>query len=127
MLKSFPIVLLVLYGIILALGQLFFKLSASKIDHLNLVPSVFLGRLMLQPYFILACLLYGTCTLLWVFILSQVSLTVAYPFAISASILTTSFIGVLVFKEHIDVFTGAAYALIICALVLLSKGVMSNV
>mgnify|MGYP001249592838 CR=1 FL=1 len=123
MLKAAPIFLLLAYGVVLAVGQLFFKISSRKIDHIDLFSSDFIGKLVTQPYFLLACFVYGLCTLVWVGILARINLSIAYPFAISTSILTTSLMGLFVFREQIGWQTVIAYALIGCALVLLSKDI----
>jgi len=62
----------------LAAGQLLFKLSARTLQAAT-GPADLL-RLLTEPAFLLALVVYGGTTLLWVWILRKVPLTVAYPF-----------------------------------------------
>lgn len=70
-----PFIALIVFTVTLAVGQLLFKLVAVRADW---------GRpfetLALDPVLWAALVFYGGATVLWVWILKQVPLTVAYPF-----------------------------------------------
>jgi drug/metabolite transporter (DMT)-like permease len=62
----------------LAVGQILFKLSARAVAGAQGVADLL--RLLQHPWFILALAVYGAATLLWVWLLREIPLTVAYPF-----------------------------------------------
>ena len=127
MFKIMPFLYLLSYGIVLAFGQVLFKMSSNQVDNIDLFSLASISKLITQPCFILACSVYGLSTLAWVGILARVNLVIAYPFVISTSLLATSLIGVFAFGEEVNSYTFISYALIICALVTLSKGIIGNV
>src|SRR5882762_11586106 len=62
----------------IAAGQLLFQKSASDSPPLSTLAGM--TSLITNPVFILALIVYGVATLLWVAILQQVPLSRAYPF-----------------------------------------------
>ncbi|MFQ5509086.1 MAG: EamA family transporter [Leptospirillia bacterium] len=62
----------------LAVGQLCFKLSAHALTDATGAASML--RLVYNPWFLGALATYGGATLLWIWILREVSLSKAYPF-----------------------------------------------
>jgi drug/metabolite transporter (DMT)-like permease len=71
--------LLIGYPLLLAAGQILFKRTATRLVGLPL-PEQFLA-LLVQPAFYSACLLYAVATVLWVWLLTLIPLSAAYPFA----------------------------------------------
>lgn len=70
---------LVLFGVLLAVGQILFKLAGRDA---NLVRSwMDLGGLFTTPWMWMALAVYGCATVLWVLLLQRVPLSRAYPFA----------------------------------------------
>ncbi len=63
---------------ILSIGNLLFKLSAKALSGSSLSGGVLLA--LQQPAFYAAIVLYGASTFLWVWILSRMPLSSAYPF-----------------------------------------------
>jgi len=63
---------------ILAAGQLLFRKAALSTPPLSTVDGLL--RLIRNPVFLFALLLYGAATLLWVSVLQRVPLSRAYPF-----------------------------------------------
>ena len=60
----------------LSVGQVLFKLAASHMqEHHSLVQGF-----ILNPYMVAAAVVYGGATIVWVSLLRQVPLQVAYPF-----------------------------------------------
>jgi drug/metabolite transporter (DMT)-like permease len=73
------------FALILAVGQLLFKLTAERSPKIERL--VDLRHLFADPMLWLALLLYGLATLLWVYPLQRVALSHAYPFAALAFVL----------------------------------------
>lgn len=72
------IILLVLFSIIIAIGQLLFKKTSQHLSgDFNLQMLV---DLLTNLWFITAVFFYGAATLLWVYILKDTPLSFAYPF-----------------------------------------------
>ncbi|MGR6467076.1 transporter [Rhizobium sp. PAMB 3182] len=77
---SFPIMIwagLIGTPLLIAIGQVLFKLVSSTTAGMNVAG---LAALMLNPTFIAALALYGAGTVVWIFVLKQVPLTLAYSF-----------------------------------------------
>ena len=65
-----------IFGI--SVGQILFKTASGSSASSGILGMV--AELMLNGYFLLALALYGSMTVLWVWILKSAPLTVAYPF-----------------------------------------------
>jgi drug/metabolite transporter (DMT)-like permease len=78
-LKISQIVGLSSFSLILATGQLLFKAVALKTPQISKIGH--LSSLLYNSLFWLAILLYGFATILWIYLLQQVPLSRAYPFA----------------------------------------------
>ena len=95
---------LALYGVLLAIGQLMFKLASLNKPDTSMIASNFMNKILFvcfNPYFVGAIVLYAVSTFLWVSILSTYEVSSAYPFAIAISILFTTFFGISLFSETI--------------------------
>ncbi|MBL8576852.1 MAG: transporter [Mesorhizobium sp.] len=68
---------LVLTPLLISAGQILFKLTSARAGALS--ASGLLSTLM-DPYLIVALAIYGLGTIVWVYVLKAVPLTVAYPF-----------------------------------------------
>lgn len=87
------------FAVLLAVGQFLFKRSALALTDLGLSDSLLaLARL---PAFYAALILYGGSTVLWVWILTRVPLSLAYPFVAVVMILVP-FIGWYCFEESLS-------------------------
>jgi drug/metabolite transporter (DMT)-like permease len=64
--------------LLLAAGQILFKRTATPLVGLPM-PEQLLA-LLVQPSFYTACLLYAAATVLWVWLLTHIPLSAAYPF-----------------------------------------------
>ena len=62
----------------LAVGQLLFKSTAIRVGGLPFAAMV--SKIAFVPSFYAACLLYAAATMLWVWILTKLPLSTAYPF-----------------------------------------------
>ena len=72
------IALLIGYPLLLAVGQLLFKRTATRLVGLPMPEQLL--TLLVQPSFYAACLLYAAATVLWVWLLTYIPLSAAYPF-----------------------------------------------
>jgi drug/metabolite transporter (DMT)-like permease len=61
-------------------------MAANRQPHPHVVD--FVGSLLKDPVFYLALSIYGFATLTWVYVLSTVALSLAYPFLASAFLMT---------------------------------------
>lgn len=94
------VVFLLLTVFALSVGQVLFKLAALQMhDGQGLVQ-----RFLFNPYMVAACFVYGCATLVWVSLLRQVPLHLAYPF-VAVAFLFVPLIGYGVLKEPIRAST----------------------
>lgn len=114
------VVILFVYSLGMSVGQMLFKLAAdqTKLEH----SSTFLQALLTSRYFYGAVLLYGVLSLVWVWILTRVPLSQAYPFIVLAFVFTPA-LGVLLFGESLNASYLVSLALILGGLgLLVAKG-----
>lgn len=99
---------LLFFVILLAIGQFLFKLSAVSLAGQDLRASV--ATLLTSPSFYAALVLYGGSTLLWVWILTRVPLSLAYPCVAVAMIIVPA-MGWYFFGERLSgaYWIGAAF------------------
>lgn len=76
-------VLCLVFSSCLGAGQLLFKLAANDIN--ANFPSMGLLSVV-SPYAIGAVALYGATTILWVYILTRLPLSIAYPFSLAGAV-----------------------------------------
>ncbi len=107
--------ILVIFVLLLSLGQLLFKQVGLLLTGRPLVPAFVM--LMHQPTFYAALVLYGGATLLWVWILSRITLMQAYPW-IALGTIIVPLIGLFVFGEKVGAFYWPGVALIVCGFLL---------
>lgn len=89
--------------VLLSIGQVLFKLASSEIDFFNLT-SFF------KIKFFLALFIYFIATLCWLFVLKDVPLKTAYPFASLAFFLVPIFSYYFIGEEvNLYTFIGAAF------------------
>ena len=113
------IVALVAYSAGMAGGQILFKLAAIRSGTGRPLGERFLD---LSPngYFLAALLLYGTLSVLWVWVLTITPLSRAYPF-VALAFVVTPLAGGFLFGEPISVRLFAGIALILCGLFLVTS------
>ncbi len=98
------------FAVLLAAGQILFKLSASTLPPLASVNGMV--ALATNFWFWTALTLYGTATLLWIIILQQVPLSLAYPF-MALGFVFVPVASYILFKEPLNLFYGLGVLLII--------------
>lgn len=99
--------LIILTVIALSVGQILFKIAAGSIDF------TFIGFLkcLLNIKLIIALIVYGLATIMWLYVLRTTPLRVAYPF-ISLAFLVVPILAHLLLKESISWSTFAGAILI---------------
>lgn len=117
-LTPFNIGLLTGFALLLAAGQFMFKFAAQNSPNLSSLQG-FIG-LALSPWLWIALTLYGAATVLWIFILQRIPLSLAYPFSALGFIIVP--LGAwLVFHEPLTLRYGLGMALILGGLIVLSR------
>lgn len=90
---------LAVFTTVLAVGQLLFKKAGLSIRGLDLAEGLLsLARL---PAFYAAIALYALSTLLWVWLLSRVTLMQAYPW-VAAGVIIVPLLSAMVFGERVN-------------------------
>jgi len=115
MLRPMQIVSLVLYAAGMSFGQVLFKASALRVKEDG---SIF--ALLWSPHFISAIILYVILTVVWVYILTGIQLSVAYPF-VALSFVFTPLVAYLVFGDTVSGSYIIGVALIIVGLIVLVR------
>jgi len=91
-------VVLAVFAVLLVTGQIFFKYAALTLKNKPVGDVV--STLASTPTFYVAITIYGAATLLWVWVLSRVPLSQAYPWVALATAAVPA-IAVLVFHERL--------------------------
>lgn len=107
------ILLLLGYALAMAGGQLIFKLAANRATSDGSLTDRLFG--LINPYFVLAVLLYAVLSVLWVWILTFTPLSRAYPF-VALAFAITPVLGVLIFAEPLSTKLLIGIGLILCGL-----------
>jgi drug/metabolite transporter (DMT)-like permease len=110
------VLLLIVYSFGLSLGQMLFKISAERVKDES--GARFVVSLFGSAHFLFACVVYFGLTLVWVWLLTRVPLSRAYPFVVLAFVFTPV-LASLVFGEPITRWYVIGLALIIVGLTVL--------
>jgi drug/metabolite transporter (DMT)-like permease len=110
------VVLLVVYAFGLSLGQMLFKISADRAK--EEAGTRFVVSLFGSGHFLLACFVYGALTVMWVWLLTRVPLSRAYPFVVLAFVFTPV-LAALAFGEPITRWYVVGLGLIVLGLTVL--------
>jgi drug/metabolite transporter (DMT)-like permease len=100
-----------LFAVLLATGQVLFRLSAGKLVADTRLPDLVVN-LFRQPIFWGACLIYGLTTVLWVWLLTKVPLSLAYPF-VTLALVIVPIISWMYFSEPLSVYYWVGMTMII--------------
>lgn len=117
---SLPNIILMLVCVIgISAGQILFKLASPDIPR-TLQAELWISFL-LNKYLVLALLIYGISTFLWIFALKNIALTIAYPFMALAFIIVplTSH---LILGEELRLNTIFGACIIIAGLIVSTRG-----
>ncbi len=99
MTKPLDYLLLLLMPALLSAGQFLFKRAANAVDAGSL--SGFVLSLLRNPHFWIALFVYGAATLLWMLVLSRVSLSRAMPF-VALTFVIVPLAGAAFFDERLN-------------------------
>lgn len=113
LLPATQIIQLCCFAALLACGQMLFKVTATSAPPLGSLPGLL--SLFTNIWFWLALVLYGLATLLWIFILQQVPLSLAYPF-VALGFIIVPMASWFFFKEPLSLSYAAGVVLIIAGL-----------
>ena len=114
---AWNVVLLAAYALGMSAGQILFKLAADRVNTTT-GSRLFILGLVGNVYFVAAVLLYGLMTVLWVWILTRVPLTKAYPFVVLAFVFTPA-LAAFLFGERFGSWYVVSILLIVSGLGLL--------
>src|SRR4051812_27998337 len=103
------------FALLLAVGQILFKRAAESGPPLRGVAE-FIG-LAANPYVWAALTVYGGATIYWIYLLQQVPLTRAYPFAALSFVLVPCFAW-LIFGDTVTLRYAGGVALIVAGVYL---------
>lgn len=113
------IVLAILQSLLLVLGQVVLKFALSK-----MLPfawsRAFFTSVFLNWQFALSGLLFGSCSILWMYIIKHYPLSVAYPM-ISLSYAFGMLASIFFFHEEVNTTKWCGVALIMVGCVLIAK------
>lgn len=111
---------ILLFIIMMACGQLLFKAASLSLRPADSPMGGALAAIS-EWKFLLALVLYGAATFLWMKILKQMPLSTAYPLAMGSTIAITYIAGMIIYRETFSIFKAIGTTLIVIAIFLISK------
>jgi multidrug transporter EmrE-like cation transporter len=106
--------------VMMTTGQLLFKATSSSMPESS-YQLMGAWKILLDWRFMLAIVLYGTATLLWLRILKDVPLSTAYPLVMGTTITATTILSIILFRENLSAAKLIGTGLVVVAVALLSK------
>ncbi len=116
--RTLDIFILFGYACGMSLGQVLFKVSADRATAGN-ADGTFWLTLFKTPVFYLSLLTYAALTLMWIWILSRIELSKAYPF-VALAFVTTPLMAMFFFRESLNPWYFISLAMILGGLALLT-------
>lgn len=113
------IAILLTYSVALAGGQVLFKLAALRFTPAARWSDNLLA-LALNPYLVAAVLLYALLSAVWVWVLTFVPLSIAYPFVALTFVLTVAS-GAILFGEAVTLRLLIGGAMVIAGLIVITR------
>ncbi len=110
---------LLAFTFLLAAGQMLFKKAGLELRGNSLGAGVM--RVLAEPALYAALALYGFATLLWIWILSRVPLSRAYPY-VALGVVLVPFASTLLFGERVRPGFWFGVALIVAGIVITQMG-----
>tara|TARA_B110000238_G_C15772632_1_gene288283 strand:- start:18 stop:392 length:375 start_codon:yes stop_codon:yes gene_type:complete len=117
MLSIINIIQLIGFTLLMSMGQLLFKKTAMTITNNSITEATGLLegiiRALQIPWLYAALLVYALATMLWLYILQRIPLTIAYPFSALAMILVP-LLSIYFFSEKLTLsyFLGAFFIIL---------------
>lgn len=112
-------ILIISNVILMSLGQICFKKAAVYFSTLS--EQHLILRFLLNPWYYVAGILYVTATFLYVKILTDGDLSMTYIILTAATILITTILSYLFFKETLSVINIVGIVVIILGILLITK------
>jgi drug/metabolite transporter (DMT)-like permease len=121
---SLPVLVTILVSVLLsALAQIALKAGMSRPEIAQAIaegaPATIAASIATQPFVILGLAASGLGAGVWLFVLSRIDVSLAYPF-VSLGIVVTMLLGMLVFGEVITAMRAVGAAFIIVGIVMLA-------
>ena len=113
------VILALLCSLMLAAGQVFWKLSLQG-QELALNAKQILS-LAMRPMFLAGVALYGTATVLWIFLLSKYELSYIYPMIAFAYVFGV-ILSALILKENVSVMRISGVLLVVAGVAVIGLG-----
>ena len=108
---------LVLTPVMIAAGQVLFKLASERTGAANLSGLIGLAA---NPYLLVALLIYGLGTVIWIYVLKSVPLNFAYPF-MALTFCVVPLLAMYFLGEPLTWKTGFGTALIMVGLLVIAN------
>lgn len=109
-------IILLLNIVLLVAGQTIWKIGLEKVGGLNAGNWL---QVMFSPLIMLGIVIYGVATVLWLYVLSRLPISIAYPLQSFAFVLAL-IIAFLFFKESIPMNRWVGTAIILAGITVLS-------
>lgn len=106
---------LAVFTVLLAIGQILFKQAGLSMRSQPLLEGFL--HVARQPWLYAALVLYGFATILWVWILSRVPLTQAYPW-VAAGVVIVPLLAIQIFDEKVSPIFWVGAALIAAGIII---------
>ena len=114
---AYKLGLFALFALLLAVGQILFKYSASTLSYQHGISALL--ALPRNTFFLLGVLLYSVSTILWVWLLKDIELGKAYPFAALAFIIVP-------ILSHFTLGEGLTFKMIMGSILIFSGVIVSQ-
>lgn len=109
--------LIALNIVLLVTGQTLWKHGVARMS-LHSISSAFLA--LFSPWIFSGIILYGLATVVWIYLLSKMPISLLYPLQSLAYVLTVV-IAILVFHEHVSAWRWAGVVVIMFGVALIVK------
>ncbi|MDG4650204.1 EamA family transporter [Roseibacterium sp. SDUM158017] len=110
---------ILLTPVMISAGQVLFKLTGGRIDGRGATGVAGILRTLADPYLLLAFAIYGSATILWVYVLRHMPLSQAYPF-MALSFVLVPLASLVVFGETLGLRYWIGAGLIVAGMVVIN-------
>lgn len=119
--SGFHIFLLTLFAVALSCGQVLFKIVATRCSDTTMGMMGRVLSFLTEPLFWTAGFLYGLLTLYWIWLLTFIPLSKAYPFSILSMVFITVLSGII-FKEPLSLRLWLGILFVCLGILIISSG-----
>jgi drug/metabolite transporter (DMT)-like permease len=110
-----PILYAFITAFLLAIGQILFKVGSEKWEISNISTTII--TFVTNPFLIIAIVLYAVTIVLWIYVLKQLPLTVAYPIT-ALSFIIVPMLSSFYLDEKVTIYTFIGGVLVILGVLL---------